>query len=103
MSTPKLASILARNSKYAETHISPGSLLERIAARKGAGVKGTVIISCSDPRIPPEQFLALEKGEAAIIRNAGGRTSDALRSLIALDAVGNLGTVATTGKLSLNQ
>lgn len=33
------------------------------------------------------------KTECAIIRNAGGRTSDALRSILALDAVGGTGTV----------
>ncbi|TVY58884.1 Uncharacterized protein LSUE1_G008713 [Lachnellula suecica] len=93
MSNSKLAYILTRNATYAQKHTSPGSLLARINARKSAGIQGTVIISCSDPRIPPETFLALEKGEAAIIRNAGGRTRDAVRSLVALDAVGNLGTI----------
>lgn len=31
--------------------------------------------------------------EAAIIRNAGGRTSDVMRSLVDLDAVGSVETV----------
>ena len=38
-----------------------------------------------------------------MIRNAGGRASDALRSLYALDAIGNIGTVVLvhhTGTLS---
>ncbi|KAG0649169.1 Beta-carbonic anhydrase 1 [Hyphodiscus hymeniophilus] len=60
---------------------------------KEMGKTATAIISCSDPRIVPEQFLGLEFSECAIIRNAGGRTQDAMRSILALDAVGGLGTV----------
>ncbi|KAH8759113.1 carbonic anhydras-like protein [Hyaloscypha finlandica] len=67
MSTDKIADLLERN-KYA-------------------------IISCADPRITPEHFLGLNFGEAAIIRNGGGRTADALRSILDLDSLGATGTV----------
>jgi hypothetical protein len=43
--------------------------------------------------------------EAAIIRNGGGRTSDALRSILDLDALGAMGTVIVihhTGKRSFH-
>lgn len=50
-------------------------------------------VSCSDPRIHPVQYLGLDFGEAAIIRNAGGRTSDVMRTLLDLDAIGSVGTV----------
>lgn len=53
----------------------------------------TCLVSCSDPRIVPEQFLGLDFSECAIVRNAGGRTQDAMRSILALNVVGKLGTV----------
>lgn len=41
------------------------------------------VVTCMDARLHPERFLALNVGDAHIIRNAGGRVSDdALRSLI---------------------
>lgn len=33
----------------------------------------TIIIGCVDPRVDPAEIFALEPGEAAIIRNVGGR------------------------------
>jgi carbonic anhydrase len=43
----------------------------------------TAILTCMDERLHPEQALGLEPGDAHVIRNAGGRTSDdALRSLV---------------------
>jgi carbonic anhydrase len=38
----------------------------------------TVIVSCLDHRLPPELVLGLEVGEAAVIRNAGGRVTPAV-------------------------
>jgi carbonic anhydrase len=35
----------------------------------------TVIITCLDPRVGPEDVLGLKLGEAAIIRNVGGRVN----------------------------
>jgi carbonic anhydrase len=41
------------------------------------------VVTCMDARLHPEKFLGLEVGDAHVIRNAGGRTSDdALRSLV---------------------
>jgi carbonic anhydrase len=40
------------------------------------------IVTCMDARILPSKVLGLEVGDAHIIRNAGGRASDALRSLV---------------------
>ena len=60
-----------------------------------------VSVSCSDPRVIPEQYFGLNRGEAAIVRNAGGRASDALRSIATLDAIGGLSTIIVvhhTGK-----
>ncbi|MFL5625486.1 MAG: beta-class carbonic anhydrase [Ktedonobacteraceae bacterium] len=40
------------------------------------------IVTCMDARIDPARALGLEEGDAHVIRNAGGRAADALRSLI---------------------
>ena len=42
----------------------------------------TAIVTCMDARILPSRALGLEEGDAHVIRNAGGRARDALRSLI---------------------
>lgn len=39
------------------------------------------VVVCMDARIDPARALGLEEGDAHVIRNAGGRTTDALRSL----------------------
>jgi carbonic anhydrase len=39
------------------------------------------LILCMDARLDPVRFLGLRYGEAHIIRNAGGRMAEALRSL----------------------
>ncbi|KAK9695466.1 hypothetical protein K7432_012946 [Basidiobolus ranarum] len=40
------------------------------------------IVTCMDARIDPAKSLGIELGQCHIIRNAGGRTSEALRSLV---------------------
>jgi carbonic anhydrase len=40
------------------------------------------ILTCMDARIVPSRALGLEEGDAHVIRNAGGRARDALRSII---------------------
>ncbi|KAJ5627122.1 hypothetical protein N7528_004549 [Penicillium herquei] len=40
------------------------------------------IIACMDARLDPARALGLEEGDAHVIRNAGGRVSDALRSIV---------------------
>jgi carbonic anhydrase len=40
------------------------------------------IVTCMDARILPSRILGLEVGDAHVIRNAGGRAADALRSLV---------------------
>lgn len=39
------------------------------------------VVVCMDARIDPARALGLEEGDAHVIRNAGGRVSEALRSL----------------------
>ena len=40
------------------------------------------VLTCMDARIDPARALGLEEGDAHVIRNAGGRAADGLRSLI---------------------
>jgi carbonic anhydrase len=40
------------------------------------------IVTCMDARLVPARFLGLEEGDAHVIRNAGGRAPEALRSLV---------------------
>lgn len=60
---------------------------ERFAAQFQFGelprppARGVVILTCLDARIMPAQALGLSAGDAHVIRNAGGRAADALRSI----------------------
>jgi carbonic anhydrase len=40
------------------------------------------VVVCMDARIDPARALGLKEGDAHVIRNAGGRIADALRSLV---------------------
>jgi carbonic anhydrase len=64
---------LQANARYAAT-FHKGSL-PMPPGRKLA------IVVCMDARIDPARALGLEEGDAHVIRNAGGRIADALRSL----------------------
>ncbi|MCU1323484.1 MAG: Carbonic anhydrase [Acidobacteriaceae bacterium] len=44
----------------------------------------TIIIGCLDPRVDPMNILGLKPGEAAIIRNIGGRVNPALLETLIL-------------------
>ena len=60
----------------------------RAQSYEGAGLSGTptrhlAIVTCMDTRIDPHGQFGLERGDAHILRNAGGRASiDAIRSLV---------------------
>ncbi len=40
------------------------------------------VVACMDARLDPARALGLEEGDAHVIRNAGGRARDAIRSLV---------------------
>ncbi|HEY7633674.1 MAG TPA: carbonic anhydrase [Thermoleophilaceae bacterium] len=44
--------------------------------------KHTTVVTCMDARILPSRALGLEEGDAHVIRNAGGRAQEALRSIV---------------------
>jgi carbonic anhydrase len=73
---------LDANARYAAA-FNKGSLAMP-PARKLA------IVVCMDARIDPAKALGLEEGDAHVIRNAGGRIADAVRSLAISQAL--LGT-----------
>ena len=66
--------LLARNRAYAERHT--GGDIPPTPALK------TAVVTCMDCRIDVYNVLGLEPGEAHVIRNAGGRARDAVRSLV---------------------
>jgi len=71
-----LDEVLAANATYA-TNFSEKGQLALPPGRQFA------ILTCMDARIDPAKLAGLAEGDAHVIRNAGGRTSDdALRSLV---------------------
>ena len=65
--------LLANNARYAATFDNGD--LPRPPSRAIA------VVTCLDGRINPQAILGLLPGEANVIRNAGGRAADAVRSL----------------------
>ena len=70
-----------RNAEYAGTDFNAD--LKMLPSQR------TMIIGCVDPRVDPMDVLKLAPGEAAIIRNVGGRVNPAL-----LDTMAILGAVS---------
>lgn len=65
--------LIQQNEQYAASFDKGG--LPMPPARQVA------VVVCMDARIDPEPALGIGLGEAHVIRNAGGRVSDALRSI----------------------
>src|SRR3954462_770912 len=66
--------LVQANSEYART-FDRGDLPMPPAPR-------VAILTCMDARIVPSKAFGLKEGDAHVIRNAGGRARDALRSLV---------------------
>ena len=66
--------VLAANARYAAS-FTRGDL-PMPPGRKLA------VVACMDARLDPARALGLEEGDAHVIRNAGGRAADAIRSLV---------------------
>src|SRR6266496_1953434 len=70
----ELPSLLAANERYAadfnkgDVPMPPG--------------RHIAVLTCMDARLDPAKALGLQEGDAHVIRNAGGRAADALRSLV---------------------
>jgi carbonic anhydrase len=65
----KVFPLLERNEKFARAY-SPLAL--------GLPAVPAVIVSCLDHRVDPALVLGLQLGDAPVIRNAGGRVTDAV-------------------------
>jgi carbonic anhydrase len=66
---------------------------------------GLVILSCADPRLNPYQIFGIDPSVKGVtmVRNAGGRAVDAIRTISVLQTIGNPKTVVVlhhTGKLN---
>jgi carbonic anhydrase len=81
--------LTGRNEVFASSRFSPG--LKIVPSLK------TMIIGCVDPRVDPADVLGLALGEAAVIRNVGGRITPAaleemaMLRLVSRAAGGDLG------------
>jgi carbonic anhydrase len=64
----------AANRKYAESFNEGGLPLP--PARK------VLVLTCMDARIDPAKELGLAKGDAHVVRNAGGRAAAAVRDIV---------------------
>ena len=71
-----LQTLAQRNAAFAENGFDAD--LKIIPSRK------TMIIGCVDPRVDPMDVLKLAPGEAAVIRNVGGRVNPALLETMAI-------------------
>lgn len=71
-----LQTLVQRNAAFADSDFSAD--LKIIPSRK------TMIIGCVDPRVDPMDVLQLKPGEAAVIRNVGGRVNPALLETMAI-------------------
>jgi carbonic anhydrase len=85
-----LETLLQRNAEFAENDFA--AELKIIPSQK------TMIIGCVDPRVDPMDVLKLAPGEAAIIRNVGGRVNPALLETMAI-----LRTVSKVGGNEVGQ
>jgi carbonic anhydrase len=65
----RMAPLLERNERFART-TTP------LALRPPTG--GVLVVACLDHRVDPAIVLGLELGEGFVIRNAGGRVTDAV-------------------------
>ena len=67
--------VLAANAGYADSFVDDGL--------PGQAARGLAVVTCMDSRIDPLGMLGIGKGDAKILRNAGGRvTDDVLRTIV---------------------
>jgi carbonic anhydrase len=65
----RITPLLARNEQFARTYTAPALSLP--AAQM-------IVVSCLDHRVDPAIVLGLQLGDAPVIRNAGGRVTQAV-------------------------
>ncbi|KAF2486029.1 carbonic anhydrase [Neohortaea acidophila] len=91
-----LTDMFERNQKHAESRKGIPTLMQ-MHNRQRTPDDGVMIITCADPRLNPYAIFGLDETAQqrfpVVIRNAGGRTFDALRSIAVLDAIGSPSTI----------
>jgi carbonic anhydrase len=65
----RMTPLLERNEQFARTYTAPAL---------GLPTAQMVIVSCLDHRVDPAIILGLQLGDAPVIRNAGGRVTQAV-------------------------
>lgn len=68
--------LMQRNAVFAEQRFASSLPL--------ATTLGITVIGCVDPRVDPAHVLGLELGEAAVLRNIGGRVTPATVQMLSL-------------------
>src|SRR5258706_16095159 len=76
----RMTPLLERNEQFARTY-SPAAL--------GVPARQVLIVTCLDHRVDPAIVLGLQLGDAPVIRNAGGRITEAV-----IDDIAYLGFLA---------
>lgn len=71
-----MTDLIARNATFAAERFAPG--LRMLPSTR------TLLIGCVDPRVDPAHVLGIALGEAAIIRNVGGRVTPGVLAELAL-------------------
>lgn len=70
---PAIDEIVKSNKRWADARVG--------GADDAPPKRDVAIVTCMDARIMPETQFGLDEGDAHVIRNAGGRTAEAIRSL----------------------
>src|SRR5260370_18019877 len=70
----RMTPLLDRNEQFARTYT---------AAALGLPAAQVVVVACLDHRVDPAIVLGLQLGDAPVIRNAGGRVTQAFIEYIA--------------------
>jgi carbonic anhydrase len=65
----RITPLLARNEQFARTYTAPAL---------GLPTAQMIVVSCLDHRVDPAIVLGLQLGDAPVIRNAGGRVTQAV-------------------------
>ncbi|KAH7369480.1 carbonic anhydrase [Plectosphaerella cucumerina] len=85
MAEQQFEELLRRNRESLGAHQPPPLLKQLVGIPNLPG--SLCILTCSDSRVDPTQYLGLKIGEAFVLRNAGGRAVDALRSLQVISSI----------------
>ncbi|KAL5093432.1 hypothetical protein Trisim1_011234 [Trichoderma cf. simile WF8] len=84
---------MLQHAEQCSSNHQPLPTLEQLRGSLPPGASVVMVVTCCDPRVLPDQFLGGFGMKVSEVRNAGGRASEALRSLICVDHVLGVGAV----------